>query len=52
MTTELTATTHLHEQNSPGERRAAARTVAILATDDADCALLLDMLGLDAEPTA
>jgi hypothetical protein len=33
--------------NPPKERAAAARTVASNAIDAADCAELLDMLGLD-----
>jgi hypothetical protein len=33
----------------PEQRHSAARTVASLATDADDCAMLLDMLGLSAE---
>jgi hypothetical protein len=38
---------HTYGQITAEQRRAAVRSVARMSTDAADCALLLDALGLD-----
>jgi hypothetical protein len=40
-------TSYAHRGNEPGERASAVRAVAAMSEGAADCAYLLDVLGLD-----